>query len=417
MHICILYQNYLSAGDPGNDRFNEYSRLWADRGHRVSVVTGQAPNMTGVKHDRYRRRACVHERDGRVDVYRCYVPDRANGSFTRRAASYFAFAASSTWAYGRLDRPDVLICSSPPLFIGLGMLLIRNLHRVPTVFEVRDLWPESAITTGVLKNRAMIAAMYGLERRCYREAARINVLTEGFRADIVGRGLADDARIFHLPNGVDTSRFTPECADPSLRAELGWGDKFVVLYSGAHGVANRVGQLLDAAHRLRDRPEVLIATVGAGMELEPLRERAAREGLTNVRLHGPMPRSMMPSVVASADACAAVLQRNDTFKAVYPNKVFDAMACGRPIVVAIDGLARELVEGPGAGLYAEPEDGESLAAAIRRLADDRRAAAEMGRRGREFVVANFDRTTLGERYLDVLGELVGAAVAEVMPTG
>lgn len=402
MHICILYQHYLRPGDAGHSRFNEYAQIWSGLGHKVSVITGQASYMSGVKDPAYHGRLCVKEKDGEVDVYRTYVPDRANESFFRRALSYLAFAFSSALAYRKLERPSVLLVSSPPLFIGLGMLLIRMFSRVPIIFEVRDLWPESAVASGVVSNRHMIRLMYWLERRCYQAANRVNVLTEAFRDDLIARGVADPAKICFVPNGVDTSQQRPELRDDRIRQELGWNGHFVVLYSGAHGVANRVGQLVEAAELLRDKPDIMIATVGSGMELEPLRQQVRDRGLSNIQLHGPRPRDQMPTITASADACAAVLQRNDTFRTVYPNKVFDYMACGEPIVLGIDGVARALVERSGSGLFAEPENPRALADAILKLHADRNAAAEMGRRGRAYVVEHFDRHQLALRYLDEL---------------
>lgn len=402
MHICILYQHYLRAGDAGHSRFNEYARIWSELGHKVSVITGQASYMTGLKDPGSYYRVRVYERDVDVDVYRMYVPDRANASFARRSLSYLAFGLSSAWGYARLERPSVLICSSPPLFVGLGMVLIKQFSAVPTIFEVRDLWPESAVATGVVTNRSMIDVMYRLERRCYAMATKVNVLTDAFRENLISRGVASAEKICFVPNGVDTRQQRPELRDERLRRELGWSGRYVVLYSGAHGVANRVGQLLDAAELLRDHPEILIATVGSGMELEPLREQVRQRGLTNIVLHGPRPRDQMPMITASADTCTAVLQRNDTFRTVYPNKVFDYMACGLPIVLGIDGAARELVERSGAGLFAEPEDPKALAAAILQLYLDRAAGAVMGRKGRDYVVEHFDRNRLAIRYLEEL---------------
>ena len=412
MHICILYQYYLRPGDPGFNRFNEYARIWSEQGHKVSVITGQASYMTGVKDPSYYYRPCIREQDGEVDVYRMYVPDRANESFFRRSLSYLAFALASAWGYRKLDRPSVLVCSSPPLLIGLGMLLIHQFSRVPIVFDVRDLWPDTAVTTGFIHNHHVIRALYGLEWRCYAAARKLNVLTEAFRENIVARGLVEPSRISFVPNGVDTRQHRPELRSERLREELGWAGRFVVLYSGAHGLANRVVQLVDAAELLRDRPEILIATVGAGMDLGPLRGRVRERGLTNIVLHGPRPRDEMPAITASADACVAVLQRNDTFRTVYPNKVFDYMASGRPIVLGIDGAARELVERAGAGLYTEPEDPRALADALIRLHRDPALAAEMGRRGREFVVQDFDLRQLALRYLAELESVVEEAASD-----
>src|SRR5258708_6521368 len=145
MHICILYQHYLRPGDAGHNRFNDYARAWSSLGHKVSVITGQASYMTGVKDPSCRGRFCLRERDGDVDVYGMYAPDRATESFRRRARRSLASGFWSAVGSGGGGRPSVLVCSSPPLFIGLGMLLIRRFSRVPVVFEVRDLWPESAV--------------------------------------------------------------------------------------------------------------------------------------------------------------------------------------------------------------------------------------------------------------------------------
>jgi len=405
MHICILYQHYLRPGDAGHNRFNDYARIWSSLGHKVSVITGQASYMTGRKDAAYRGRLCVHEKDGDVDVYRMYVPDRANESFSRRAFSYLSFASSSALGYRRLERPSVLLCSSPPLFIGLGMLLIHRFSRVPMVFEVRDLWPESAITTGVVKSQRMIRLMYGIEKRCYAAATRLNVVTEAFRANILERGLADESKIWYIPNGVDVETQHPSLRSEQIREQLDWKGRYVVFYSGAHGLMNRVGQLIEAAKLLRKHPEILIATMGGGMELASLQQRVEDEGLTNIKLLGPRPREAMPAITASADACVAVLQRNDTFKTVYPNKVFDYMACGRPFIVAIDGTARSLAERSAGGLYSPAEDPESMASAILRLYNDRGEAEAMGRRGREFVVQNYDRNQLAIHYLDQLADI------------
>jgi len=199
--------------------------------------------------------------------------------------------------------------------------------------------------------------------------------------------------------------FQPSPPDVGLRRELGWDGRFVVMYSGAHGRANAVGQLVEAARLLGDRPEVLVACVGDGPERARWEAEAA--GLTNIRFHGPQPKDRMPAIVNACDVGAAVLQDNPTFRTVYPNKMFDYMACGKPTLLAIDGVARELVcEQARAGVFAPPEDPPALAAAIRALADDRPACAEMGRRGREWVLANATREALARRYEAILREVV-----------
>jgi glycosyltransferase involved in cell wall biosynthesis len=192
-----------------------------------------------------------------------------------------------------------------------------------------------------------------------------------------------------------------------MRKQLGWGDRFVVMYAGAHGRANALHQLVDAAGELRDRPDILIACIGDGPERQSLTGEAERRGLKNIRFHGSRSKASMPEIVNACDAGAAVLQNNPTFRTVYPNKVFDYMSCARPVLLAIDGAARALVcDQAKAGVFAEPENHRAIASAIRFLADHPAARAKMGANGRCWVLANASRDALAARYLDVLSGLV-----------
>jgi glycosyltransferase involved in cell wall biosynthesis len=235
----------------------------------------------------------------------------------------------------------------------------------------------------------------------------VNVLTPAFRDDLINRGLVDSDKVVFVPNGADPDFFHPGERDNSVRREFAWGDRFVVMYAGQHGKANAVGQLLDTAGLLQDRSDVLIASVGDGPELCSLREEARRRKLSNISLCGPQAKERMPDFVNACDVGAAVLQNNPTFRTVYPNKVFDYMSCERPTLLAIDGVARKLVcEQAQAGLFAEPENPQALSAAIRQLADDPEQGREMGRRGRQWILANATRQMLALRYLEIMKELV-----------
>ena len=314
-------------------------------------------------------------------VLRCHVPTTYNTGHAGRMWAFFGFTLTATAAALRAARPDVIIATSPPLTTAITGWLAALRHRVPWVFEIRDLWPESAVTTGVLSERGLLTRLlYRLERFACTRATKINVLTPAFAIDLKRRGLAADDKISFVPNGADLEAFVPEPRDNECRRQRGWTGRFVALYAGAHGRANALMQLVDAAESLRGQPDVLIVSVGDGPERSAC-ERAARErGLTNIQFIGAVPKAEMPSLVNGADVGLAVLQNNPTFKTVYPNKVFDYMACARPVVVAIDGIARQLVcEDAEAGLYVTPEDGPALAAAILRLRDDPALASRFGR--------------------------------------
>jgi glycosyltransferase involved in cell wall biosynthesis len=408
MNILVVHQYYLLPGMPGGSRFNEFARLWSEAGHSVTVVAGTVSYLTGETPEQYRGRWLTAARDGAVVVWRCRVPPSYGRSYLGRMWAFFGFTLSASAALLRCGRPDVVVATSPPLVVAIPGWLVSRLRGAPLVFEVRDLWPESAVTTGVLREGTLLTRLsYWLERFACRAAARVNVLTPAFREDLVRRGLVPSERIVFVPNGADTERFQPRPPDQTVRRELGWDGRFVVLYSGAHGRANAIGQLVHAARLLEDRPDILIACVGDGPERARWEAEAA--GHPGIRFHGPQPKDRMPAIVNACDIGAAVLQRNPTFRTVYPNKVFDYMACAKPTLLAIDGVARELVcEQAQAGVFAEPEDPSALAAAIRFLAGDPAACAEMGRRGREWVLANATRESLARRYEAILHDLVAA---------
>lgn len=410
MKIVVVHQYYLMPGMAGGSRFNELARLWSEAGNQVTVVAGNLDYTTGKVPERYRGRWLVEEQDGPVRVLRCHVPASYSRGYSGRMWAFAGFTFSAVTAAIRLERPDVVIATSPPLIAVIPGFVVARVRRqrTPWIFEIRDLWPESAVTTGVLKEGALLTrGLYALERWASWSADRINVLTPAFRDDLIARGLASAAKIAFVPNGADVELFKPGPRDNAVRREYGWGDRFVVMYAGAHGRANAIDQLLETAERLRARPDILIASVGDGPERPRLEAEARRRKLDNLMFCGSQPKDRMVDFVNACDVGAAVLQNNPTFRTVYPNKVFDYMACERPTLLAIDGVARKLVcEDAQAGVFAEPENPSAIAEAIVGLAADPAGRAAMGKRGRKWVLANATREALAARYLAVMQELV-----------
>jgi len=410
MKILIIHQFYLSPGQPGGSRFNEMSKVWVEQGHQVTVIAGTVNYSSGKAPEDYRGRWLFKEQDGSVTVWRCHVPESYGRSYKGRMWAFFVFVLSAATAVLRTERPDIIVATSPPLIVALPGLIAARLAgaRRPWIFEVRDLWPETAITTKVLSGRSPLTlVLYALERWAYRFADRINVLTPAFRDDILKRRLAPPDKIAFIPNGADLDHFQPGPLNNQVRRELGWGERFIVLYAGAHGLANAVKQLISAAEHLRDRPDILIVCVGDGPERESLVALARDRRIENIKFLGPQPKDRMPLFVNASNVGAAVLQNNPTFRTVYPNKVFDYMACGRPTLLAIDGIARQMIcEEAQAGIFAEPENGLAIAGAIRQLADNPVLCARMGARGYEWVMANASRRALAVRYLELMAELV-----------
>ena len=321
---------------------------------------------------------------------------------------------SSFWAGLRTREVDVLWGTSPPIFQAWTAWLLARLKGKQWLLEVRDLWPEFAIQVGALHNRGLIGFSEWLEGFLYRHSDQIVVNSPGFVEHLqdVGAGAKE---ILIVPNGVDLvgDRFDPSNEFPNttkhtssqgalLRENHGLTGKFIALYAGAHGMANDLSQLVDAAAALKQDPRIAIVIVGDGPEKLALQERARAEKLNNLIFLPPVEKASIPALMAEADCGIAVLKAIPMFSTTYPNKVFDYMASELPIVLAIEGVIRQVVEAAEAGVYVTPGDGAELGEAIRRLADDPKLAKDMGHKGKKYVEAHFDRLEMAGKMEEIL---------------
>jgi glycosyltransferase involved in cell wall biosynthesis len=407
MHILLVHQNFAALDEPGGTRHHELARYLEQRGHRVTVITSQVSYLTGkpvtagTAAAGRNRWAESQEQDG-ITILRAYTYPALHRSFVHRVLSFFSFMASSFLAGLGVRQVDLVWGTSPPIFQAATAWALARIKRVPFLLEVRDLWPAFAIAVGVLRNPTLIRLSEWLERFLYRHAERVMVNSPGFRAHVEARGAQ---RVELVPNGADPRMFDPQAGASDLRREHGLQGKFVVLYAGAHGLSNDLGALLEAARLLCERPEIAIVLVGDGKDKPALMEQAALQGLHNVRFLPPVAKIDMPRMLAAADACLAILKPIPLYATVYPNKVFDYMAAGKPVILAIDGVIREVVEGAGAGVFVQPGDPQAMAQAIAGLAQDPARARLMGLRGRQAVEARFDRAALAEKLAMILEEM------------
>jgi glycosyltransferase involved in cell wall biosynthesis len=302
----------------------------------------------------------------------------------------------------RVKNVDVIWGTSPPIFQGVTAWMLARLKHIPLLFEVRDLWPTFAIAVGVLRNPILIKLSFWLERFLYRHADRVMVNSPGYVAHVTERG----ARCVELvPNGANPEMFDPGNDGLAFRSANHLEDKFVVLYAGAHGLSNDLGVVLEASKLLRDvvvTSEITVIFLGDGKEKPALQKQAAGMGLTNVLFLPPVPKTEMAEALAGADACLAILKPIEEYKTTYPNKVFDYMAAGRPVILAIDGAIREVVEAAECGVFAQPGNPSALAEAIRKLSANKHEARKMGLRGRKYLEEHFSRAVIAEKLLEVL---------------
>lgn len=379
------------------------SRYFAERGHSVTVLAGTVHYATSKKLAKYKGHIVVKEEEcPGVTVYRCYVNESYNKNYFCRSWAYISFALSGIFAGLKVQRPDIIICTSPPLTVGLtGWAIRRRFRNLPMLFEVRDLWPETAIDTGVLTNPFLIKLGYALERLSYRESTWINVLTPAFYDIMLQRKNIRKDRLSMLPNAADLDIFQPGPHSNWVREKYDIGDRFVVVYTGGLGVANHVIQFVEAAKVFSD-DSARFMVVGDGMHRQMLERKVKEWGLDNVIFTGFRPRREVVDICAAADVCCAVLKKIDTFKTVYPNKVFDYMASARPTVVAIDGVARKLVEDAQCGFFVEPENSEQLAQTLKKLQADPQLRKRMGESGLRYVREHFDRKKIAAQYVDII---------------
>lgn len=414
MHILLIHQYFLRPGEGGGPRFNELARRWSAAGHQVTVLAGQVHYATGFKPEAERARLVVeHHHDG-ARVLRVFTPATFRRSMLDRALAFGAFGLSAiAAAEATIDwkTVDVVLASSPSLIVALPALWSRVVRGLPVVFEVRDLWPESAITTGVISQSGLTArALYALEAQMCHRATWINAVTPAIGADLVERSLARADRLSIIPNGADLTLFDrPLPPRHELRARLGWADdECVALYTGAHGLANGLDQLIDLAALAKTRaPKLRIVALGDGPERDRLiaRTRSASPPLDNLQWCPPVPREDVPAWLDAADVGLVILRDVPTFRTVYPNKLFDIMAAARPVVSNVLGDAQTLLNEAEAGLTVAPEDPLALLHALITLADDPIERQRMGDRGRALVRARFSRARAADHYLEIMRAL------------
>ena len=386
MKILLVHQLYADDRQPGGTRHYEFARRLVAGGHEVTVVTSNHCFVTG-------RRLPAQDAP---DSYHGVIVRRASTfSATRRGLagkvlSYVSFMVSALWTGLRAAPPDVVIGTSPPLFQLLPAWLLACLRRRPFVLEVRDLWPAFAIDMGVLRNRAVIRLAELTERFFYRRAARIIVNSPAYIDYLIGLGIcAEKLRL--IPNGADPDSLIPHDDGPATRESLNLNGQFIVTYAGALGLANDVDTMLDAAECLKGDPGIQILLLGDGLRKSDVETGIAQRGLTNVTLADSVCKDRIADVLATSDACLATLRDIPMFRMTYPNKVFDYMAAGRPTILAIDGVMRQVMEQAHGGICVPPGDAVAIADAIRYLRDHRDEARRMGAAARQYVKQHFHR--------------------------
>jgi glycosyltransferase involved in cell wall biosynthesis len=388
-------------------RVYELSRHWVEKGSRVTVLTGFPNHPTGVIPPEYKQHIFKREIVEGIEVVRTYIYPAANKGFFRRILNYFSFLFSSLiLGIPTTHRPDVVIATSPQFFVAIAGYIFSKIKRCPFVLEIRDLWPESIVQLEQLKNKFLINLLRKIELFLYRHATEIVIAVDSFANYLEHHGIPTE-KIHIIRNGVDLDMFKPQKDSLHIKNELAIENKFIVSYIGTHGLSHALDKVMDAANLLKPHTNIHILLIGEGAEKDKLIQKQKDLQLTNITFLNQIPKDRLPYYYSLSDAVLVTLRKIPLFMNALPSKMFEIMAMKRPMILAVDGEAREVVANKAhAAIFVEPEDPEGLKRAILKLSENEHLRKTLGENGRNFVELYFDRKKLAESYLNILKQVL-----------
>ena len=394
MKILYLSQYFPPEVGATQTRSYEMAKHLVDHGNEVTVITEVPNHPVGIIHSGFRGVLFKRLDLEGIDVIHVWVMAFEKKCFLTRMLFYFSYVFMATLVGLYLCRGsyDLIYATSPPLPVGLAALVLHRLKKIPLFFEVRDLWPDSAVELGLLNNKVAIKLATCLEEICYRASTKIVVVTDGIRERLIKRGIKE-SKVVIIPNGTNVRKFNRSDADGDIvKRTVGLMNRYVILYAGILGVSQGLETMIEAAKLLSHEPEYFFLMVGDGPMAEKLKQDVSNLQLTNILFVGGRAREEMPAFYSAAQMTIVPLKRLEIFRHARPTKLFDAMACETPVVLGIEGEAKEILEKAEGGIPYIPEDAEDLVRSIReivRLGES--GQREMGKRGRRYVAAYYSR--------------------------
>lgn len=407
MRILFLSDNFPPETNAPASRVYEHAKEWVKEEHEVVVVTC-APNYPeGKLFPGYRNKwlQCSWQDGIKIERVKTYMA--SNQGIIRRTIDHLSFMLMSFLRGIFLEKPDVIIGTSPQFFTAVAAWGLSVVRRVPFVFELRDLWPASIVAVGAMNNNLLLRWIEKLELFLYRKARAIIVVTHSFKDDLISRGVCKE-KIYVICNGVDSSRFYPRKKSDELLEKYHLKDKWVVSYLGAHGMAHGLSTVLEAANLLRNEPNIHFLFVGSGAERATLMAQAEQNNLTNVTFALPVTKEKMPAMWGLSDLALIPLKNKDVFSAVIPSKLFEAMGMGIPILMSVPaGEATGIVQQYRCGEIVPPENPKKIASAIRKLYSQPHLHSQYGQAALR-AANNFSRKTQAEAMLHILEMISGS---------
>ncbi len=399
MKIIILTQYFPpEVGAPQNRLYEMAVRL-QKMGVEIEVLTAM-PNYPSMEiHKEYKGKWYGKENMDGMTIHRAWIWVGKSKNILPRLLNYFSFVFSSTWIGGfKLTKADYLLCESPPLFLGISALFLKTLKKAKLIFNVSDLWPESAEKLGLIQNKFLLKITTKLEEYLYKSSAIITGQTQGIVKNIQTR--FPNKTVYWLPNGVDLSFYNPDNITTNWREQNGFSkDDFIILYAGIIGHAQALETVLQAAELTKTQPSLKWVLLGSGPVKDKLVDMKEKMQLATIYFYPPVPKSSMPEVLKAVDVCLVPLKNIELFRGALPSKIFEALAMKRPILLGAEGEAKDLfIEQGKAGLAFKPEDATDLAKNALYLYNNKTELARLGENGRKYVEANFNRDIIAEKF-------------------
>jgi len=388
-------------------RIFELSRRWVEEGAEITVITGFPNHPTGVKPPEYRNKIFMREEKEGISVIRTYVYATPNEGFFKRILGFMSFMFSSIiQGTVKSGKQDIIIATSPQFFVAVAGYVISRIKRIPFIFEVRDIWPESIIQLGIMKNKFIIKILESLEIFLYRRAIHIVGVAESTVKILNNRGIPSE-KISIIKNGVDLDLFDQRVDGNLLRSKLNLNEKFIISYIGTLGLSHALDTVLDTAKILTKNDKIRFLFIGEGAEKKNLIQKARSLNLDNVVFLDQILKDELPEYYAISNMVLVTLRNLPLFKCVIPSKIFEIMAMAKPILISVEGESQNVVvENAKAGISVAPENAQDLARQIIQIHENKELLYTLGGNGRKFVERYFDRNKLADRYLKLIQDIL-----------
>ena len=400
MHILYIHQHFATPEGSTGTRSYEFARRWVKAGHKVTMITGYY-DIGGLQVNKGLYRKQTIEGINVVIVGTKYSNKQ---SYIRRIISFLSFCLLSIYAGIRVKDADVIYASSTPLTIGIPTMFIKWVKGIPFVFEVRDRWPEIPIELGIIKNRLLIKILLRLEKTIYTSCSSIVALSPG-QAEGIKEVLADGRPIAVIPNSCDINVFRPDIDGSAVRQRRGWGDKLVLLHTGAMGKVNGLKFVIEAAERLKNQSDVTFALIGDGNQKSSLESEVKKLGLQNVEILSSVPKRELSEFYAAADTGLVIIGNYPIIEHNSANKFFDSLSAGKPVLINYSGWQRKILEENEAGFGCDLCNLEQFVEKVLYLNSHRQQIKQMGQNARRVAVEKFDRDRLAKQALEIISAL------------